>query len=104
MKKYIYINVDTNDADYVANLAKINDKQLSKLMPLITAIKEYTAAHPKKENYPVSEYCDNDPKDLYPEISEEIFEIFQDYIGSWDCHTIEEIKILDVAEETDLMK
>ncbi len=111
MSKYIYIKVDTNDADYVGTLSKISDESLNKIMPLIEEIKNfkpymckhnrYTCSH----NYPFGELkrsWEKSVQELYPNISEEVFELFEDYIHytEFGFHSVNEIMLFGTSPKT----
>lgn len=40
-KKYLVVTADTNDADYVTNVAEITDEQIEKFKPVFEAIKNF---------------------------------------------------------------
>lgn len=72
--KEIYVQADTNDADYISRIEDITDKQLEDLMPLFTAIKEFKIARRKWHchSWPRSEYtksCASPEKNLSRYIS-----------------------------------
>ena len=99
--KYLYIQADTNDADYISELNKISDNDLEKIKPLIGAIKTCKQQH----NWDTSEYGDFCPKELYPDFSEGIFETFSNYVpyGEYGIHTIKRIEVYEVTEVTKLL-
>ncbi len=100
MKKYeICIKVDTNDADYNIAITKITQEVLDKIKPLVKAIKKKTEEHSKELghfcNYPFGEYADDDPQRMYPDIDEEVFELFQDHCpySEHGFHTIKMVVV-----------
>lgn len=94
--KYIIIEVDTNDADFNISVNDIDDESLNIIQPLIDAIKEYSKEHKWEHNYPYNR-GEIDVKELYPNISEECFDIFNEYIphNEFGFHSIESISIIE---------
>lgn len=114
MKKYIEIEGDTNDADYVTKRNEITDEQLAEIAPVIKAIKEYNedeSITTQKYNWWDLDFSRRDnptPRQLYVETgkcTEEEFELFNQFTpySEHGIHTIESIKILIVQEEIDLL-
>lgn len=114
----ILIRVDINDADYIMDVNKISEEDLEKIKPLIEAIKNFKPYMSKdsdgKEwkhysNYPIKFVRDDlgekNPKELYPEFSDEVHEILSDLCpyGDDGFHTIEEISIAPYIERTRLL-
>ena len=105
-KKQIVITVDTNDADYNTSINVITDEDLKKLMPLIKAIKTFQPYQGKyglnHHNYPNGEYAYRPdlgvktPRELYPSVNEEAFQIFEDLApyGEYGYHSIESIELI----------
>ena len=105
----IKIVADTNDADYITKISEISDEDLSKIKPLIAAIKEFKPYKVKKDgmswvhghNYPWGEYSprgdlgEKDSREIYKGIDEEVFQMFEELIpyGEHGIHTIESIEI-----------
>ncbi|RJQ25033.1 hypothetical protein C4577_06520 [Candidatus Parcubacteria bacterium] len=106
----IKIVADTNDADYVTEISNISDKDLTKIKPLIAAIKAFKPYKTKSDsglnwthdnNYPCGEHCPREdlgekyPQEIYKGLDEEVFEIFEDLIprGEYGIHTIKSIEI-----------
>ena len=94
MKKII-ITVDANDADYLTNIEEISNEDLEKIKPLLEEIKNFKPYEGRvwregsppstfNNNYPFGEYSPREdmgeltPEELYLEIDEEAFEIFND--------------------------
>lgn len=101
MSKYIIVKADTNDADYVYNIAKITDEQIKSIQPMIEAIKncEYCS------NYETNELVNDTPgaKEIYKDV--EGFDFFNNnYVPYGDpnypgIHTIESIEIFEKLEK-----
>lgn len=91
----IVITGDTNDADYVTRIEDITPEQIERFKPLIAAIKK-KKGHP----WPVSEYADGSPEELYPKFAGEydeengcptgLISEFMEFVP-WDIHSIESI-------------
>ena len=91
-----YVEVDTNDADYVGQLVKVSNEDTEKWMPLIEKIKNFkpysgVSKHgmvwEHRHNFPFGECCRKDlgeksPCELY-NISEEEMEDFQEAFWLW---------------------
>lgn len=106
--KTFFVEVDTNDADYIGKIVSVSDEKVEKWMPLIEKIKNfkpYTGASDSgrtwnhTSNFPVGECCrydlgEMDPCELY-DISEdeldEFIETFELYGGEFGFHTINKI-------------
>ena len=95
---------DTNDADYITCINDITQEELDYIMPMITAIKEFTVAHTtpgrhycNEHNYPDSDYS-GDYNKVYSDVPEEIREKFNEYVdrdGNYGCHSIVSIYYYD---------
>ena len=114
MRKF-YVEVDTNDADYVGRLVDVEDKDVERWMPLIDKIKNFkpykgTAASGTTwnhtSNFPIDECCrydlgEKDPCKLYGITEDELAE-FQDafnlYGGEYGFHTITRIVEIEVKD------
>lgn len=103
MKKYIIIEADTNDGDYVTEVSEITDEQIELIKPVIEAIKNA----PKDKygwgnNYETGEMIDEaDAEKLYGHL--EGFETFDNFVPYGDSnypgiHTIESIMIVSEIE------
>ena len=104
MKKMLYIKADCNDADYLYSFNEINDSVIPLLDRVLSAIKPCKKSH----NWPSSEYADSTPEELYEgKLTLEEIEEFQGYLpygeDGMGIHTIEEIKIFEIASETKLL-
>ena len=111
-----YVEVDTNDADYVGKLVHVSDENAAKWMPLILKIKDFkpytgTAASGSTwnhtSNFPIGECCrydlgEKDPCDL-SDITEEELEEFQDtfelYSGEYGFHTITKFFEIEIEDK-----
>lgn len=108
MKKYLYIEADWNDADYVHSLTEITDEDLCRLFPLFIAIKNFKPDENNRHNYPTYTFRDNE-KDIYElygdivgeEILEEFNEDFLPPSGDETCsiHSISSITVFEVSNE-----
>lgn len=123
--KYLYVKVDTNDADYLTELTKISEEDLARFMPLIQAIKNFkpyqtkytstacrtpeerTIIHennwPCSEDLPRKDLGEQSPEDIYSEevygsIDPETIKWFGDDYVPFGSHTIEEISVLEITE------
>lgn len=121
----IVIEVDTNDADYIEKTSVISEEDFDKIKPIIKAIKEfkpyeteYTLSWDKTKknksthynNFPYGEVCRSDmgekfPNELYPNISEEAWEILYEILPYNECgfHTIKSIKIGPYCKKIELL-
>lgn len=106
MKKYIEIEADYNDGDYVTKRTEITDDQLEKLKPIIEAIKNCETSH----NWETEELCDDcTPEELYLEkgiLTEEQIKFFNKNFkpySEYGIHSIDSIKLLIVQEEINLL-
>lgn len=111
--KTFYVEIDTNDADYIGRLVEIEDEDVKKWMPLIEKIKNfkpYTGTSDSgrewnhSSNFPVGDCCrydlgEMDPCELY-DISEEeldeFIETFELYGGEYGFHTITRIVEIEI--------
>lgn len=104
-KKYIFIEADVNDGDYISELNQISDKDLEIIKPVIKAIK----ANKKGHNYDVGGYDDTTPEDKYVSTGKctqeelDTFDSFVPVMDNQEVHTIESIRILIVEKEIDLL-
>lgn len=106
--KTFYVEVDTNDADYIGKLVEIEDKDVEKWMSLIEKIKNfkpYTGTTASgitwnhTSNFPIDECCrydlgKKDPMELYGITEDELdefIETFELYGGEYGFHTIHKI-------------
>lgn len=103
------VRVDTNDADYVSELFEITQSELDQMLPLIRAIKAKTEEMWKTgawfHNYdrwsesPEPQFA---VKTLYPEFTEDDFELLDEYCPHPidGFHTIESIEIAPKVQWT----
>lgn len=89
--KIFYVEVDTNDGDYVGKIVKVKDEVVEKFKSLIEKIKKCG-----KHNFPCCE-CDDkdelcDRYDISEEELEEFRDAFQLYVGEYGFHTITRIQ------------
>ena len=109
MNKYLYIQADTNDGDYISSLSKITDEEIELIRPVIKTIKNFKSYYSEEHqwwhhhNYPNSDYCREDlgektPWDLYGHL--EGFELFHDFVpyGENGIHSIDEILVVEIKE------
>lgn len=97
MELEIAIRVDTNDGDYAETTNIITPEQLEEIKPLIEAIKERSAKY--GHAYPTQECASKgEPQSLYPHITEEIFELFEEFCPSteYGFYSIERIEVYPI--------
>ena len=111
--KTFYVEVDTNDANYIGQLVEIVDEDAKKWMPLIEKINNFkpykgTAASGTTwnhtHNFPIGECCrcdlgEKDPMELYDiteEELEEFCEVFNLYGVEFGFHTITRIAEIEI--------
>lgn len=109
-----YVEIDTNDADYIGKLVEIEDEKVEKWMPLIKKIDNFkpykgTAASgttwTHKSNFPIDECCrhdlgEKDPCELYgitEDELEEFVDTFDLYGGDYGFHTITRIVEVNIV-------
>lgn len=114
MRKF-YVQIDTNDADYVGQLVEIEDEKVEKWMPLIEKIKNFKpyvgtaksgSTWNHTSNFPVGDCCrydlgEMDPCELYNITEEELYEFrdaFELFAGEDGFHTITEISEITVVK------
>lgn len=99
MMKYIVIEADTNDADYIEKSDFITDQDLNLIRPLLDALKKRES---KRHNWVTSEYCDDqNPYEMYHKFTEKQIDMMNQYVpyGEYGIHTITSIKIYEVTNE-----
>lgn len=118
----ITITVDTNDADYLTKVSEISEEDLEIITPLIKAIKNFkpytgktTGSYAGRDwnhshNYHIGEYVREDlgekqVTEIYPQFSEEVHELFQNYCpyGQDGFHTVESVLVAPLAKKTKLL-
>lgn len=121
-KLEITITVDTNDADYLTKVSEISEADLETIKPLIKAIKNFkpyigktTGTYAGRDwqhshNYHIGEYVREDlgekqVTEVYPNISQEVHELFQEYCpyGQDGFHTVESILVAPLTKKTKLL-
>ena len=110
-----FVEVDTNDADYIGKLVHVSHEKAEKWMPLIEKIKNfkpYTGTSDSgrtwnhTHNFPVGECCrydlgEMDPCELYDITEDELdefIETFELYGGEFGFHTINKIVEIEVKD------
>lgn len=98
-KLYVFIEADTNDADYTARLTKISEKDI----PLITKVAKLIKKCPDNHNWPTTWEGDESPEELYIDsgkLTEDEFCKFEDYVPTFEhgIHTITQIKIVQMVK------
>ena len=108
--KTFYVEVDTNDADYVGEIVEVEDTSAEKFKPLIEKIKNFQPYNTDRwrhnHNFPYGECLREDlgeksPCQLYDideETCEEFIETFNLYGGEYGFHTIEKIQEITLGE------
>lgn len=111
--KTFYVEVDTNDADYIGKLVEVEDADFEKWASLIEKIKNFkpytgTAASGSTwnhtSNFPIGECCrydlgEKDPMELYDITEDELdefIETFELYGGEYGFHTINKIVEIEI--------
>lgn len=113
--KTFYVEVDTNDADYIGKIVEVEDEAAEKFKPLIEKISQFK---PYKSignhdltwnhdcNFPYGECLREDlgekhPCELYDideDTYEEFVETFELYGGEYGFHTIEKIQEITLGK------
>mgnify|MGYP003288771285 CR=1 FL=1 len=109
--KTFYVEIDTNDADYVGRLVEVSNEDAERWMPLIEKIKNFepytNGIWRHNHNFPSGECLREDlgekhPMELY-NLTEEEYEYFRDafrlYGGEWGFHTIKSIQEVTLGEK-----
>lgn len=103
--KFIVIEADTNDGDYITKISKISDEDIILLKPVIDQLKLKKLREPLSPNWVTSEYSRyENPHDMYVKtglLTKEQVDIFGGYIprGEAGVHTIESIRYLIVTDD-----
>lgn len=110
-KKYLYIEADSNDADYIGKLTPITDEELEKFRPIFeNANKQENRSHGRYDHGVPTErdYWDKscNPGGLWEGISKELEEEFLlnfipscEWSDSGYCYIIAKIKVLTLEED-----
>lgn len=113
MEYEIYIKVDTNDADYIAEVSTISEEDLNILknvMERVAKFEQYKSnGITHHHNFPTgallrSDLGEKSIKELY-NITAAEYDIISEYVpyGEWGCHTIEEVRYQPKGEWTVLL-
>ena len=86
----IYIEVDTNDGDYVGDLKDISEKDVTRLSELVKKSGDNLSS------WEEGECADSEPEDVYPDFTEDEIEFISDFMPNveYGFHTLIGIKIL----------
>lgn len=108
--KTFYVEVDTNDADYIGKIVEVDDKVAEKFKPLIEKIKNFqpynTGRWRHNHNFPYGACLREDlgekhPMEIY-NLTEEEYEYFVEafrlYGGEWGFHTIKRIQEITLGK------
>lgn len=102
---YVYIQVDTNDGDYVAALTKVQagDEQL--LRAISAALVEKGPRHGSTYRFNASEYSDESYADQFPQFSEYEWEVFFEYTPGceYGFHSINKFEFIEVSSIENLL-
>ena len=87
----IYIEVDTNDGDYVGDLKDITEKNAARLTDLINKSGDELA------QWQEGDCAEQNPIDAYPDFTEEEIEFISDLMpySEYGFHTVEKITLLE---------
>lgn len=107
----LVIVADTNDADYVTSINTVNDVTLGELLPIVDAIKNFNANHPRgcgEYNWRIGEYAsvDEGPSHVYSGVlTEDQIDMFTDLCphGEYGIHTIESIEYYPLPAKVKLL-
>src|ERR1700756_3902837 len=115
-KTFVFVQGDTNDADYVSQLTEVkgwdfdNQKMTENdLINLVKKVGEIVKKQGRHNNWDNSDYGEesNRPTEMYKgKLTEEEIGLFEEiYVphGSDGIHTINEIKILEVSKLTNIL-
>ena len=109
MKKYIIIEADTNDGDYITERSEISDEQIEKFKVILGKLPRmeiYGGGFSSDIRWESGEMGDTQ-EELVEEgiLTEDEAEWFSQYLpyGEYGIHTIQSIDILVVAEEINLL-
>lgn len=103
MAKFIVIQADTNDGDYVTNKLSISEEDILKFTNILNKITD--------DHYDLSwgtldmKDVDNDPESIYPQLTKEEIDFVGSFLPSADygIHTIESIEIIEVVDTIKLL-
>lgn len=109
----LVVKADTNDADYVTEISKINENHLNELIPLFERVKEFKpykgkSNHTHYSNFPFgdgefiprSDLGEKSAKELYGYTDEE-FDLICNYLpfGEYGIHTIESVEFYELPKK-----
>jgi hypothetical protein len=109
MARSIYIQADTNDADYISATSDLNEEDLPTILKVVEAIKAFdsrTRRGSGQYNWPSSYHRNGSPHYTYDGIlTEEEIDIFSDYVpcGEDGIHTIESVQIFQIIDKEVLL-
>lgn len=119
MKKYLIIEADTNDGDYITSRIIINDEQLEQIKPVIDAIKNFEPYETNvnglnikhSSNYPRGDGQFIPRKDLGEKSAQQIyghldgFKLFDTFTphNIYGIHSIVSVDLLIVQDEIKLL-
>ena len=98
MKKYIIVEGDANDGDYITSKSIITDDKIEKLKVALSKIGSGRIPWTTGDQA----YGNKSPEVVYKDIlSGEEIELVQEFVpyGEYGIHTIESIEILEVINE-----
>ena len=101
-----YIEVDTNDGDYVGHIVTISKEDFERFKSLIENIKRFNPNEGSRHNFCVRDMFtpryDKDPQELYNidnDTVEDFIETFELYGSEYGFHTITKIQEVILGEE-----
>lgn len=99
----LFIQADTNDADYVTSSHSVSEEEIEAMKPIIEMVKNCK----KHYNWVTGEYSqlEDHPLKIYPELTEDAYEWFRDFLpfGEYGIHTIESIEYYPIPNKTKLL-
>ena len=103
MKYLLIVKGDTNDADYIHRVTRLDDtdkydKEILELLPIISeALKNCKSSH----NWPNSDYCDETHEEIYADtLTRDQIDIFDEYCphsGNDQIHSISSVKLFEIG-------
>lgn len=123
MKLKLIVTVDQNDADHNTKISDITQEELTELLPVFEAIKNfrpykvpgkgtYVTEWGHYHNWPCGEYSPREdlgekhPAEIYPHLTEEQIETFNDRcpFGEHGFHSVREIRLLEITDDRSLLE
>ena len=97
MEKYIYIEGDANDGNYIGRLSQISDEELKLITPVIKAVGD----NKEHYNFPTYDGANEDIYSMYSNLDENSIEEFSCFVphGEHGISTIIDIKLLQLVEQ-----